>query len=96
MPAKTVSTNFGIFAICATVLTTFLFAAAFASEYEGNCTPDAAGKAQCTQHFAWKGFGGVPIEPLATAIGTGMGAYVAFRSRRSQTTTEPDVPSPGR
>lgn len=79
------------FAITVTLITCFLFAAAFATEYEGKCEPSSTnGEPQCSTRFAWKGFGGIPIEPLATGFGTCMGAYISFRSIKKD---EPSLPS---
>lgn len=88
---KPVSTFWGSFAIVVTLITSLLFAAAFATEYEGKCEPSAtSGEIQCSNRFAWKGFGGMPIEPLASAFSTCMGAYISFRSVKKD---EPSLPS---
>ncbi len=81
---KVVSPVWVTFAVITTALSCVFFGAAFATEYEGSCTPNAEGVQQCTQNFKWKGFGGVPIEPLATAFSTCMGAYIAYRSAHNQ------------
>jgi len=97
-PAKVVSPAWGTFAICATILSCVFFGAAFATEYEGSCTPNAEGVQQCTQNFKWKGFAGVPIEPLATAFGTCMGTYISLRTARRKvngSNPNPDVSSSG-
>lgn len=87
---KSVDTFWGSFAIVVTLVTSLLFAAAFATEYEGKCEPSPVnGEPSCSNRFAWKGFGGVPIEPLASAFSTCMGAYISFRSIKKNESSLP-------
>ncbi|MGL5922203.1 hypothetical protein [Chroococcidiopsis sp.] len=82
------------------VLATGAIAAVFSTSYESNCTPDTTGKSVCTQTIKFQGWAGIPLQPLAGAIGTGIGIYAAVKSgklpgMRSNNEEEPsgDVPS---
>lgn len=91
-PEKTISTGYGIFAMCLTAFVVLLFGVIFSIEYESNCsTNEVTGKVLCTTRSAWKGWSGIPIEPLAGAIGTAVGAYALyFKVRDGQNSEDSD------
>lgn len=93
---KVISTGYGIFAMCLTAFVVLLFGVIFSVEYESNCTTnEATGKVLCTTRSAWKGWSGIPIEPLAGAIGTAVGAYALFlKTRNGQNHGDSDSPNP--
>lgn len=62
------------------VLATGAIAAVFSTSYESSCAPDATGKSICTQTVKFQGWAGIPLQPLAGAIGTGIGIYAAVKS----------------
>lgn len=85
-----------------TVLATGAIAAVFSTQYESNCTPDTTGKISCTQSFKFLGWGGIPLQGLAGAVGTGIGIYAAVKSGKlpilklaeeKSVEEEPNVPS---
>lgn len=86
---KVVSTGFGLFTMCLTLLIALIVGAAFSVEYESSCsTSESSGKTLCTTRSAWKGFSGIPIEPLAGVAGSIGGALALYFKTRGQQTDE--------
>lgn len=82
---RTVSTAFGILAMCLTSGIVLIAGLALSIEYESNCTTsEATGRTLCSTKSAWKGWTGIPIQSLAGAAGTAGGAYAAYRFGRKQ------------
>ncbi len=79
-PEKYVPTGQGILIMLTTAFMVILTGALFSATYERGCTPDATGKAICTDKFEWKGWAGIPLQPLAAAIGIGLGTYGAVKA----------------
>lgn len=79
------------------VLATGAIAAVFSTSYESSCTPNEAGNTICTQTVKFQGWAGIPLQPLAGAIGTGIGIYAAVKSGKlpgmRQEEESPDVSS---
>lgn len=87
---KVIGTTVGIALMCLTAVIVCIFGALLSIEYESNCTTqEDTGKTLCTTRSAWKGWSGVPIQSLASAVGIAAGGYAAWKTARKQDDDEP-------
>lgn len=77
MKEPVVGTKSGILAIglCAV---TVLICGAMSISYKSECARDDTGKRTCTDNIEFLGWAGVPLQPIASAIGIGAGAFIAI------------------
>lgn len=78
-----VSTKSGIFAIVLCIALVPLIGTLFSTTYKSECSRDDAGKRTCTEHLEFLGWAGVPLQPIASAIGIGAGTFVAIARCKS-------------
>lgn len=75
--SKEVSLVKTVLAIATTIGSVTIVGALFSSQYKSDCTINLKTHTKtCTDHFEFNGFSGLPLQPIASAFGVGMGAFV--------------------
>lgn len=83
-PERVISTASGVMAIGVTLFVVMLFGTLFSFSYRSECVREPeTGKRSCTDHLEFLGWAGLPLQPLASAIGVGAGAFIAFKKAKS-------------
>lgn len=85
-PEKVISTWSGLAAIGATLFVILAFSTLFSFSYKSECIRDPESqKRTCTDKLEFLGWAGLPLQPLASAIGVGAGTFIAFKKAKSPT-----------
>lgn len=86
MREPVIGTKSGFLAIslCAAgVVGVLIFGALFSTSYRSECSRDELGKRTCTEHLEFLGWAGIPLQPIASAVGIGAGVFVALARCKS-------------
>lgn len=71
-------------AICTCVFVAMLFGTLFSFSYKSECVREPeTQKRTCTDKLEFLGWAGLPLQPLASAIGVGAGAFIAFKKAKT-------------
>lgn len=77
-PERVVSTTSGIVAMCLTAIAVMAFGTLFSVSYKSECTRDDKGSRSCTDKLEFLGWSGLPLQPIASAVGIGAGMFVVY------------------
>lgn len=78
---RVVGKGYGIYALAVTIPVVLLIGIAFSFQWDESCSRVEGQKGRtCTQNLTWKGWQGVPLQAIGSAVGTGFAVY-SGRSR---------------
>lgn len=85
---KYVSPVSSIAIVISTAVFVLLFGTLFSSTYKSDCTRDPdTNKRTCTDHLEFTGWAGLPIQPIASAVGIGSATFIAYRKAKTPVET---------